>query len=150
MSRTVSAARMRGDRELIARLAGGDRESPLAELIRRHGAMVERTALRQVRDPHLAEDIRQSVFLILTHKAASLIGEGSIAGWLYRTTLLAARDTLKIERRRRHREKEAAKTMMREQQDREIELPASFDAALEGMREIYRQAIVLRYLEGRN
>jgi RNA polymerase sigma factor (sigma-70 family) len=141
---------MPGDRELIERLAGADRESALAELIRRHGAMVERTALRQVGDPHLAEDIRQSVFLILTHKAASLSGEGSIAGWLYRTTLLAARDTLKIERRRRYREKEAAKTMMREQQEREVELPANFDAALEGMREIYRQAIVLRYLEGRN
>src|SRR6516225_4241949 len=103
---------MTGDRELIERLAGGDREAALAELIRRHGAMVERTALRRVGDPHLAEDIRQSVFLVLTHKAAALTREGSIAGWLHRTTLLAARDILKIETRRRNRERKAAKTMV--------------------------------------
>jgi RNA polymerase sigma factor (sigma-70 family) len=141
---------MTGDRELIERLAGGDREGALAELLRRHGAMVERTALRRVGDPHLAEDIRQSVFLILTHKAGALTREGSIAGWLHRTTLLAARDILKIESRRRIRERKAAKTMMREQPEREVELPVNFDEALERMPEIYRQAIILRFLEGRN
>src|SRR5262249_11754976 len=122
---------MPGDRERIERLAGSDREAALAELLRRHGAMVERTALRRVGDPHLAEDIRQGVFLVLTHKAAELTREGSIAGWLYRTTLLAARDTVKTETRRRIRERKAAKTMVREQRDREVELPAKFDAALE-------------------
>jgi RNA polymerase sigma factor (sigma-70 family) len=141
---------MLGDRELIERLAAGDREAALAELLRRHGAMVERTARRRVGDPHLAEDIRQSVFLILTHKAALLVREGSIARWLHQTTLLAARDALKIEERRRRRERKAAKTTLRREDEREVELPANFDEALERMPEIYRQAIILRYLEGRN
>jgi RNA polymerase sigma-70 factor (ECF subfamily) len=112
--------------------------------------MVERTALRRVGDLHLAEDIRQSVFLILTKKAPALSGEGSIARWLHQTALLAARDALKIEERRRSRERKAAKTTLHHEHERQVELPVSFDEALERMPEIYRQAIILRYLEGRN
>ena len=92
---------MQTDQDLIARLREGDPSPALSELFRRHGRMVERTVLRQVRDEHLAQDVCQAVFWILLRKAGSLKGTGEIGGWLHRTATLVARNALRVEARRR-------------------------------------------------
>jgi RNA polymerase sigma factor (sigma-70 family) len=138
---------MQTDQDLLARLGEADPSPALAELIRRHGRMVERTVLRLVRDEHLAQDVCQAVFCILLKKAAGLKGPGAIAGWLHRTAILTARNALRVETRRRRHEEAAGG--MNERATVPV-LPEGFDEALARLPDIYREAVVLRYLEGRS
>jgi len=141
---------MQTDQDLVARLREDDPSPALRELFRRHGRMVERTVLRQVRDEHLAQDVCQAVFWILLRKAGSLKEPGEIGGWLHRTATLAARNALRMEARRRQHE-EAARKMTRTTAGKPApEWPEGFDEALARLPDIYREAIVLRFLEGRS
>jgi DNA-directed RNA polymerase specialized sigma24 family protein len=117
---------MHDDMTLVREFASRQSEPAFAMLVERHIGLVHSAALRQVGDAHLAEEITQTVFVILARKAALLAGgwqrrlvarlhprgeEGvaatSIAPWLYRTTRYAAADALKSRCRRAAREQEA-------------------------------------------
>lgn len=141
---------MQTDQDLVARLEEGDPSPALEEILRRHGRMVERTVRRQVRDEHLAQDVCQAVFWILLQKAGSLKGPGAIGGWLHRTATLAARNALRVEARRRRHEEAAAGMTKNTPEPPAPEWPEGFDEALARLPDIYREAIVLRYLEGRS
>src|SRR6185295_15922620 len=96
------------DAELLRRYAAEKSEAAFAELVRRHLSPVYAYALRQVGgDAHLAKDVAQIVFVALARKAASLSDRQVLGGWLCRTTHFAARDVVRVERRRRTREQEA-------------------------------------------
>lgn len=74
------------DAPLILRLQAGDLEA-LGELYDRHRMVVYRTALAILRDPDVAEDILQEVFLRLNAYAASVKPDLPLAPWLYRVTI---------------------------------------------------------------
>src|ERR1700689_4916826 len=95
------------DMEMMREYAQNNSEEAFAALVSRHVNLVYSVALRQVRDPHLAEEITQAVFVILARKAKSLHAKTSLAGWLCRTARYACADAIKIQRRRQHREQEA-------------------------------------------
>jgi RNA polymerase sigma factor (sigma-70 family) len=79
------------DGELARRFhAAGDRDA-FELLVRRHAPTVLRVCRAVVRDPHLAEDAAQAVFLVLARKAGTLAGVRSVAGWLARVAYRAAR-----------------------------------------------------------
>ena len=147
---------MTEDAELLRRYAHEGSEAAFAELVRRHVNLVYASALRRVRgDTHLAEDVTQNVFTALARAAPKLIHHPVLAGWLHTTTRFAAAQIVRTERRRQAREQEA-NTMC------ELSVPHSSDAAewerlrplldevLDELNESDRDAVLLRYFEGRS
>src|SRR5689334_13347807 len=98
---------MNDDMDLVREYAVRGSERAFEALVSRHVSLVHSAALRQVRDSQLAEEITQTVFIILARKAGSLGPKTVLPGWLYRTTRYVSAAALKIQRRREHREQEA-------------------------------------------
>src|SRR5213594_4758723 len=95
------------DLTLLREYAERNSEEAFATLASRHINLVYSVALRQVRDPHLAEEITQAVFIILARKAASLGPKTILPGWLCRAARYASANALTIQRRGQRREQEA-------------------------------------------
>src|SRR5436305_6315230 len=96
------------DQQLLHDYAGTQSEIAFSELVRRHVDFVYSAALRMVRDPHLAEDVTQGVFMALAQNAPRLTRHPVLSGWLHRTAQNLAVKTIRSDVRRRAREEEAA------------------------------------------
>src|SRR5467141_2170443 len=96
------------DCELVTAYAAQGSENAFRALVGRHVNLVYATALRQVGDPALAEEITQNVFIALARKAPRLAGIQTLAGWLHCSTILEAKARVRAELRRGRREEMAA------------------------------------------
>ena len=95
------------DIELLDRYATKGSEEAFAALVARHVNLVYSVALRHAGNPHLAEDVTQTVFILLARKA-HLFGKRTILqGWLHKTAWFTADNILKTTIRRQNREQEA-------------------------------------------
>lgn len=146
---------MKDDATLLQSYASDRSESDFAELVRRHVNLVYSAALRQVNgDVHLAQDVTQLVFTDLARKAGSMANHRLLAGWLFTSTRFAASKLVRGEQRRRLREQEAQSMQEITASDSTVSLEWErvrpvLDDALAELGERDREAILLRYLEGR-
>ena len=97
-SHTYNNGMTNDDMALVREYAQSNSEQAFATLVSRHVNLVYSVALRQVRDPHLAEEITQSAFIILAGKAKSLSPKTILSGWLCRTARYVSANTLSIRR----------------------------------------------------
>ena len=91
------------DQQLLAAYLQGDQRA-LETLVQNYYRLVVATATRATRDPHLAQDIAQTVFLIFARKARRLAREVSLPGWFIRTAQFVSRDAMKKVARRSYYE----------------------------------------------
>src|SRR4051812_44662876 len=127
-------------------------EAAFARLVRRHADFVYATCLRQTRDPSLADDAAQAVFILLARRAGSIRNAAALAGWLHRVAGYASANAIRSEKRRRRHEHAVAATTPAAASDpvsdavqREIE--AKLDAALARLSTCDREIIVMRYFQ---
>jgi RNA polymerase sigma factor (sigma-70 family) len=144
---------MLADNELLRGYWTDRSESAFAELVRRHAALVYAAALRQLNgDADLALDVTQIVFTDLARKAGSVFKHRSIAGWLYTSARFAAAKLARSEQRRQTREQEAfamnSPDIMPEPAPARLRLV--IEDAMHELDEDDREAVLLRYFEGRD
>jgi uncharacterized protein (TIGR03435 family) len=140
------------DIELLAQYARNHSEAAFATLVERHVNLVYSVALRNVGNPHAAEEITQAVFIILARKAAGWSQRMIPAGWLYQTTRLTAANFLRGEIRRQKREQEAYMQSLANEPEPEVwtQIAPLLDDALGRLGDRDRDAIVLRFFENKN
>ncbi len=113
------------DEELMRRLFDGDKRA-LEAILDRYGDLVYSTALRVLRDPHLAQDISQEIFVRLWRKPESYAAErGRFVTWLISVTRNRAVDEIRSRSRRQRHE-----TTSPEEQERELPAGEADDPAL--------------------
>ena len=140
------------DRALLRQYAENNSDEAFAALVTRHVSLVYSVALRQVGNPHHAEEITQAVFIILARKAAALRHDKALSSWLFQATRLTANNFVRSESRRHRREDEAYMQSVLEEAGTEVwpKIAPFLDDAVANLREKDRRAILLRFYEGRN
>ncbi len=140
----------RSDRNLLRQFTACHDESAFAALVKRHGNLVLGVCRRSLSNSHDAEDACQAVFLILAKKAESERWQSSIANWLYSTARRVSRNARRAVKSRARHEGRAgvAKPLTPLDQMSGRELLVALDDELEKLPGIYREPLVLHYLEG--
>ncbi|MEO5961776.1 MAG: sigma-70 family RNA polymerase sigma factor, partial [Opitutaceae bacterium] len=144
---------MMDDAELLRQYAAERSEAAFTEFVRRHVDFVYATALRNVGgDAHRAADVSQYVFAEAARKAGSLAKHCALKGWLYTTARYASANIVRAELRRKIHEREAH--TMHELTHRAApatpdELRPVIDQALGALSEREREAVFMRFFEGR-
>jgi len=138
------------DAELLRQYAEQDSESAFAALVTRHVNLVYSAAVRKTRNPHAAEEITQAVFIILAKKAQTLRRETVLSGWLYQTARLTAANFLRGEIRRVRREQESYMQSLSNETGAWPQIEPLLDDAMGRLNEKERNAIVLRFFEGKS
>src|ERR1043166_2540018 len=140
------------DRELLQQYAREASEEAFAALVGRHVNLVYSAALRKTGNPHAAEEITQAVFIILARKAGRLDNRTILSGWLYQTTRLTAASFLRKEIRRHRREQEAGMPSLSDPSTTELwpEIAPLLEDAMGGLGQRDRDAIALRFFEGKS
>jgi RNA polymerase sigma factor (sigma-70 family) len=141
---------MTDSQHLLAEYRQNGSDAAFRELVTRYVDLVYSTALRLVEgDTHRAEDVTQTVFLDLSRKARTLPEGVQLGGWLHRDTCLVAGHTLRGERRRQSRERQAVEmnALQNHSEAGFSQVAPLLDDAINELGEADRTAILLRFFE---
>jgi RNA polymerase sigma factor (sigma-70 family) len=141
---------MTESQQLLAAYAATGSETAFRELATRYVDLVYSAVVRLVNgDTHLAEDVVQTVFADLARLAGSLPREVMLGGWLHRHTCFVTGKTLRAERRRLARERQAVEmNALEDHSAANLALVAPIlDDAINQLGAEDRTAILLRYFE---
>src|SRR5712691_7725759 len=94
------------DWQLLHEYAARKSETAFRALVERHLGLVRSAAVRQVRDPQLADEVTHAVFILLARKGGSFGREVVLPGWLYRSTRFVASRAQRTEPRRKRGKQE--------------------------------------------
>ena len=140
------------DEQLLHDYRTSRSDAAFAGLVRRYADLVYSAALRQTRNPGLAEEATQAVFLALARKASSIRDGSVVAGWLIIAARREALGILRQHARRAERELHAA-TMNPSSPPNPLDdawqrIEPLLDEGLAALREADRNAVVLHFLRG--
>ena len=145
------------DAQLLAKFVTDRSPDAFTTLVTRHAGWVHSLARRTVRDPHLAHDVSQAVFLLLAERAGTIRDGSRLAAWLLRATSFAANHAVRDESRRRRREHVAAATRPESEHrsdpanvDPSVELYAALDQAVARLNTLDRDVITRRFYQGQS
>jgi RNA polymerase sigma factor (sigma-70 family) len=144
---------MTDSHELLVEYSKTGSESAFRELISRYSNLVYSTALRLVGgDTHLAEDVAQTVFMGLASRGRALSTGVMLGGWLHQHTYHVAMKTMRADRRRQSREREAVgmNTLQNDVGADWREVAPILDEAITQLGSDDRTAILLRFFEQRD
>lgn len=143
----------KADAQLLREYARQGSDAAFGEIVARYTDLVYGAVLRQVGSADLAQEIAQSVFTDLARKASSLAESldenGTIVGWLYKSSRFALSKHLRAEQRRHNRERLAMEDFdptSTTPPDWERVRPV-LDEALADLSEEDRQAMLLRFFQ---
>ncbi len=156
------------DAILLKRFAEGREESAFAELVRRHGPLVQRVCRRLLRDERDVEDVFQATFLLLATRAGDVSWQSSVGGWVRDAARRLALRARSDAARRRGREAPASSfgeslnldeaaaaqpmtpvgSVFADDLER-LEASRAIDAAVGELPSKYRDPVVLCYFEGK-
>lgn len=137
------------DGELLDRFIESRDQEAFAVLVDRHGPLVWSTARNTLDDRSLAEDVFQTVFLVLVTRARSIRSDRALSSWLHR---VAYRLSVRANRERRRRMRNESPILGEPAaQDRDAavdpETLAAVHAEIDRLPEKYRDPILLCCVE---
>ena len=88
------------DTELVRRFKEGD-QNAYSEIVRRYQNRVYTMCLRWMKDPHIAEEVAQDVFLALFRALERFRGDAQLSTWIYRVVVNHCKNR-RLYRQRRH------------------------------------------------
>ena len=132
------------DVKLLAKYNQCGSQEAFSEIVRRYRGLVFSTILRELRNPTAADDITQSVFILLSAKAQSLEDSVNLPRWLFHTSRLLAAN----ERRKEFHSRNLIHTISECQHaGQESLIGALINDALADLDPAGLEAIMLRFVE---
>jgi len=140
------------DQELLLAYQQSHDKARFAEIVQRFVNLVYSVARRHVKDPHLAQDVTQEVFLAFYRAAPKLSSATPLAGWFFTTTRQISLQALRSAARRNRREHEVAMPEHAAAPDNSnwSLIANDLDAAVATLSPQERDVLVLRYFAGKS
>jgi RNA polymerase sigma factor (sigma-70 family) len=139
------------DAQLLERYVEVRSEEAFAEIVRRYLNLIFSAALRQVRQPQLAEEVTQSVFVDLARRAKSLAPDTVLSAWLYQVARRTAIDVIRRESRRQIREQVAHELTAMNAPDTDwTQIEPLLEEGMDSLEEKERTALLLRYFQSKS
>jgi len=144
---------MNDDADLLRDFVVRHNEASFRALVARRIGFVYAVNLRRLRNPHLAQEATQSVFIALARKAESVARGPSVLGWLHRSSCYESRNLMRAQVNRTARENEAQRLGTTTSDPAPAgppgELEAVLDEVLGELSESDRDAILARFFSDR-